>query len=266
MTSLSTRTVAIDVLGRMITMTAPANYIVPKSIERGGLASHEPETLATALALCELRPGDFLDIGANVGIFSIVVAAVLGRRCHAFEPTPQMAEVIRITAEGHDLPIAVHQLALSHYSGTATFYLSAKSDSSNSLNSRFRRHIGTLDVEVRKLDDQGCDSAAVLKIDTESTEPDVLSGAREMIRDNRPLIICEALPGRTETSLNEFLAEHRYTAYHIRPELAWQEHSELISDGSKHYNWLFTPERAPAELWQRIAYWQRLIVSGATEF
>jgi FkbM family methyltransferase len=262
MTSLSTRTVAIDVLGRIITMTAPAKYIIPKSIERGGLASHEPETLATALALCELRPGAFLDIGANVGIFSIVVATILARQCHAFEPTPEMADVIRAIAQAHELPIKVHQVAVSHSSGTTTLYLSAKSDSSNSLNRRFRRHLGTLKVAVDKLDNLELDSATVIKIDTESTEPDVLAGAGQMIRNNRPTIICEALPGRTETGLNKFLEEHCYIPYHIRPELLWPEQTHVASDGSKHYNWLFSPDRPTPELWQRIAYWRKRILAG----
>lgn len=236
-------------------MTAPAAYIIPKAIARGGLANHEPETLACALALCEERPGTFVDIGANVGIFSIVVSSVLGRACHAFEPTPEMAAVIRDVAARHALPINVHEMALANCRGLATLYLSSKSDSSNSLNRRFRRHAGSLEVPVALLDDIDIGHSALLKIDTESTEPDVLEGAITTIRKHRPPIICEALPGRTETRLNTFLKEHDYFAYHITPELHGRKHSQVRPDRSAHYNWIFAPVALNAPYWARAAYW-----------
>jgi FkbM family methyltransferase len=259
----TTRTIDIDVLGRRVRMTAPSDYIIPKSLERGGLAAHEPETIACALALCETREGSFIDIGANVGIFSIVVAAALGRHCHAFEPTPEMVEVIRSVAHQHDLPITVHELALSDYSGIASLYLSAKSDSSNSLNRRFRPHRDTIEVRVARLDESDIGDAAVLKLDTESTEPDILEGARHIVEARRPFIICEALPGRTEAGLDRFLAEHEYRAYHITPDLEGRPFGSIQPHGTQYYNWLFAPAAAGEEIWSRASDWRHRINSAA---
>src|SRR6185295_2090869 len=44
------------------------------------------------LLLHFLRPGDiFLDMGANIGSYSLLAAGVAGATAHAFEPDPQTA-------------------------------------------------------------------------------------------------------------------------------------------------------------------------------
>lgn len=256
-----TRTLVVEIMGRRISMTAPSNYIIPKALARGGLANHEPETMACAVALCEKRTGSFVDVGANIGIFSLVLATALGRQCHAFEPTPQMVAVIRDVAARHALSIVVHEMALSKFRGTAPLYLSSKSDSSNSLNRRFRPHAGSLEVAVALLDDIDVGQPALLKIDTESTEPDVLEGAVSTIRTHRPPIICEALPGRTEGRLNGFLQGHGYCAYHITPELHSRRYDQIQPDRSKHYNWIFSPDPLDDEHWTRAAWWRKQLIA-----
>lgn len=58
----------------------------------------------------------------------------------------------------------------------------------------------------------------LIKIDTETTEPDVLEGALELLRSWRPAIFCEVLPGGgTERRLEELLFPLGYRAFLLTP-------------------------------------------------
>src|SRR5687767_3303147 len=51
------------------------------------------------------REGVFLDVGANIGLFSTYIAKLLPKtRCYAFEPSPLLAECIRRTAKQSPFP------------------------------------------------------------------------------------------------------------------------------------------------------------------
>ena len=64
---------------------------VQRALRREGLAAYEPPTVAAILAVMELQePGfTFFDVGANVGLYSSLCAAMFDSgRVVAFEPTP----------------------------------------------------------------------------------------------------------------------------------------------------------------------------------
>lgn len=137
--------------------------------------------------------------------------------------------------------------------------MSAKSDSSNSLNPRFRPAKDVIEVELATIDQLYAGGEAggwLFKIDTESTEPDVLRGASAFVERYRPWIICEVLHGRRESELQQFVDAHGYHAYHLKggPLLA----TELISGDSTylHRDWLFAPARVGEAFNQRYQAWQ----------
>ena len=121
-----------------------------------------------------------------------------GLSVKAFEPMPQLAEFVESAARRNSLTIDVRREALSNDGGTATFYLSAHADTPNPLNRRFRPPLSKIEVLTETLDRIARDSnlaSIVVKIDTESTEPDVLEGASRFVSTRRPYIICEMLAG-----------------------------------------------------------------------
>src|SRR6185503_3305785 len=68
-------------------------------------------------------------------------------------------------------------------------------------------------VKVVKLDQIVINptSPVIMKIDTETTEPDVLAGARRLLASARPIIIVEVLPGHhVEERLHQELATAGY--------------------------------------------------------
>lgn len=219
------------------------------SLQQHGLHSFEPEALGTAVALIDHFELDgFADVGANIGVFSWCAKAIFGASLEvwAFEPMPTLADIVTAVAVQNDLDINVRREALSHSNGDATFYLSAKTDTSNSLNRRFRPSKGELTVKTLRMDsafDQF--HPGLIKIDTESTEPDVLAGGDGYIRDQRPFLLIEVLAGRTEVQLSEFCERQNYAAYRLDGS-PLSPAEKIEGDITYQYrDWLFAPaERA----------------------
>lgn len=254
---------------RTVRVTAPSFMYVPSLLQRGGLAAYEPDTVACFLAALAEHPGraTAFDVGANVGVFAWAAAAAGGWDVVAFEPTPELAEVARAVATANDLEIDVEEIALGAETGTATFYLSDVTDSSNSLAKGFRQSTNTLTVPVERLDDY-CDRTqrfpSVLKIDTETTEPDVLRGAQRLLRERRPWIVCEVLGGYREDDLTEALAPHGYSWYQISDAAVFEPRDEIKGDPEhRDKNWLFAPAPPAASFWDSLRLWrERLQVCG----
>lgn len=242
---------------------------VGRIISSRGVGGYEPETIGAALALITtFRLRHFIDIGANIGIFSLVLKGVFGHslRVWAHEPLPRLLDICRSLADINGLGIECLPQALSDTSGTAKFYVSAKSDSSNSLNANFRPSKDIIDVHVATVDEmygQVPDAGWLLKIDTESTEPAVLRGARSFIERHRPWIICEVLRGRGEDRLQLEVERHGYHAYHLRGEPVVTSEAILGDSTYKFRDWLLAPEPLGADFNQQYLRWQGALAEVA---
>jgi FkbM family methyltransferase len=253
-----------------LVLTAPRDMIVPRRLDENGLAGYEPDTMACFLAACDVAgPGAVFDIGANVGIFAAVASAMTSRQVRAFEPVPALAEVSRRFARDNELDWATETVALGADNGTATFYLSDKSDSSNSLAEGFRPSSAQISVQVETLDSYVGRTGmvpAVLKIDTESTEPDVIAGAAQTFAERRPWIVCEVLAGRVEDRLTAVMEPLGYHWYQIRDEIPYQESDEIVGDRTyRHLNWLFAPEPPDERFWAAVREWSTDLSSCPVE-
>jgi len=242
----------------------PARLYVPKLLQRSGLAGYERSTIACWLTILSIpRHGAAMDVGANVGPYAWLADRFSPRRVVAFEPTPDLADAIRTVASRNQLEIQVEQIALSDRDGTAEFYLSNATDSSNSLVAGFRQSSSSIDVSIVRLDTYVADTGVIphaLKIDTETSEPDVLSGARNVIANSRPWMIIEVLAGRTEERLMNELAPYEYFWFQIDAELPLATSNEIIGDPTyEHTNWLFAPTRPNSTFWMEMARWRDLL-------
>ena len=86
---------------------------------------YEPETFRFLREHC--RKGDVvLDIGAHIGLFTVVTARLVGPtgRVYSFEPTPNTRKTLERTVRLNDIGdwVHVHGEAVSRVSGTATLF------------------------------------------------------------------------------------------------------------------------------------------------
>jgi FkbM family methyltransferase len=256
---------ALDEHGPSLRIQAPDRHYVPKLLQRDGLAGYEPETMACFLAGAELLGGPVFDIGANIGVFSLVASALLDNELVAFEPTPELARLFTAITDANDLDVRLEEVALGASEGTATFWLSSVTDSSNSLLAGFRPSDTSIEVKVETLDGYLARTgltSRLLKIDTEATEPDVLRGGMGYLREHRPWLICEVLARRSEAELEELLEPLGYTWYQITGELPLAPRREIFGDRAYRFNnWLFAPEPPPTSYWDRVDEWKRALAA-----
>jgi len=233
-----------------------------------GLEGYEPETVATVLAALELNDGGFHDVGANIGVFALVVKSLVPDvQVTAFEPGAALAGTCRTIAELNCLHVVVEQVALADDDGSAEFFMSP-TDTSNSLRAGFRRAVASETVEVARLDTWLAGNPgrepAVLKIDTESTEPDVLAGGSDFLARARPWLVVEVLKGRTETRLEEWCDEMRYHRHHITAH-GPVAREEIIGDETyEHLNWLLTPMALPDDFARAFDRWHQSLTGSVT--
>lgn len=236
---------------------------MPRHLQKPGLASVEPETMALLLALTEwTATGAVYDVGANVGPLAIVGPAVFDRDFVAFEPAPDASGALRDIVKANGLRCRVETMAVGEEVGVTTLYLSNVSDLSNSLRAGFRDAVGTVQVPETTLDAYAAGSGlwpSVLKLDTETTEAAVLRGATQVLA-RRPWIVSEVLPGWSETDVMAVLEPFRYRFYRIEDEVPLTELASIIADPeTKHRNWLFAPDVPTHELWESVARWRSAI-------
>lgn len=164
--------------------------------------TYEPQL--TTLLRKELRIGDtFLDVGANVGYFSFLAAAMVGASGNvlAFEPAPDHYRRLCSSAAqaarhacGHYAVVEVHPVALSDEAGDAVLSATAE----NSSGERFLSNHGVGDLVrtvplVEHLPDL---RPNIVKIDVEGAELRVLRGMEAILRSSRPrLVLAEAIDG-----------------------------------------------------------------------
>ncbi len=133
------------------------------------------------LALHFLHEGDlFLDIGANVGSYTVLASGVCRAKTWAFEPDPGTAQYLRrnIAVNGLDAFVKVYECALGSEQGEVAFTVGC--DSTNRIATANDKNVRT--VRLERLDTVIADRAPIMiKADVEGGEEGVLQGAKALL-------------------------------------------------------------------------------------
>lgn len=150
-----------------------------------------------------LREGDsFLDIGANVGIYTILAASLVGNSGKVFsvEAAPASAQRLREQVRLNNLEevVSVFEGALSNQSGTVEF--TTERDSMNKIHTGEGSNSPTVSVPCARLDevlDNDDWSFAMGKLDVEGAEPLVMEGGAKMLEAHNPPVWVVEVNGLT---------------------------------------------------------------------
>ena len=129
------------------------------------------------------------DIGANVGFYTLEMAACAGPtgRVLAFEPDPFSFQLLQgRLSRAATMNVEAYQLALGNETARAVLYCSAYNRADNRLSpSHVEPHVETCEAHIRTLDDvlseTGCSAIDGLKIDVQGNEANVLRGAQKTL-------------------------------------------------------------------------------------
>ena len=213
---------------------------------------HEFADMAFLMHL--LRPGDrFVDVGANVGSYTVLAAAVCGATTLAVEPDPDSADRLRDNVRLNNLAgaVTVLQAALGARDGVAAFSIGR--DTCNQVTDG----PGVREVAMTTLDAAAADLRPTLvKLDVEGYETSVIAGATRTLAAPELLAV---LSESDDPGVHEPLRAHGFSPFAYD---AFQRRLTPATGGAKAAvgNHLFL--RAPAEVAERLRNAPRRRVVG----
>lgn len=185
--------------GLALGLRFPARALLPGHAHTRQLLRGELEVPVQEALRRTLPPGGVLwDVGANVGFFSLLGARLAGPagRVVAWEAVPPVAAHAREAAlrSGLDARIEVRAEAVGAVVGKEELLVAADASWSHLAARGNAAGTRSVSVAVTTLDAAlaaGAPPPAVVKLDVEGSEGDVLRGARRLLADHRPALVIE---------------------------------------------------------------------------
>jgi FkbM family methyltransferase len=149
--------------------------------------------------------GTFLDVGGNIGLIAIPIAAETGATVHTFEPEPTNFRLLsgNVKSAGLSHIVNLHNLALFDKKMELEFELSSGNHGDHRIKGSLKGDApisvaDEKDKKILRVAGDRLDSVIVLKslaapivckIDTQGAEPQVYAGGREIFRTAELLVI-----------------------------------------------------------------------------
>lgn len=228
-----------------------------------GMFAYEEGTTSLFYSLAQ-RSNAFLDIGAHVGVYTLLAAAANpSLRGYAFEPIPLLCQQLCTNVElnGYLNRVVIERRAMSDRVETNALFFVAGDPAMSSLNQDAARGDvrETLQISCETVDhfvhQRALAALDLIKIDVEGAETKVLNGAKRTLKAHRPVIICEILARNAEafTTVAGLLDEMEYGYGAITKQGVLSLSSLAPVAGTNNY--LFWPYEKRA--------WIRALSSGA---
>lgn len=189
--------------GRTLVLLTQGDDWIADQVFWRGWDGYETETARAFYRLASSAHAT-IDVGAHVGYYALLAGhANPSGQVVAFEPLAAVHRRLIANVEANRLRnVRCEQRAVGRVAGRADFYhVDEPLPSSSGLSRPFMERVGqelhATPVEVVSLDDLlpsiGIGRVDLVKIDTESTEPDVVAGMMRTVARDRPDIIAEVL-------------------------------------------------------------------------
>ncbi len=205
-------------------------------------------------------PALAIDVGGNVGLFSLTMAALGYEKIHAFEPVPfnyERLEKNLARNERYQHAVKLMKCAAGEAVGTISFLVNSISPGLCRIGdaSKAGPNEKCVVVPVTTLDlycqEQGIDRVDFLKIDVEGHERTVLRGASRMLKEHRiRFMYMEShhsafeAAGYTAADLYEFLTSFAYIPVEVEDgkpgkEIPRQTYVTVSPGGTSNILWTF---------------------------
>lgn len=172
------------------------------------------EEMESSFVVNNVNEGDvFLDVGANIGYFSLLAARQKAATVLAIEPVPKTYEILKMNIKHNKLDnlVKAFNIALGSEDGIAKFTCSlGPKNHAEYQTDNIHSNLPTVSVTITTLDHfleskKEIKSVDFIKVDIEGLEYDFLLGAQKAIRLFKPIILIE-------------IEEHRLAKYNARAE------------------------------------------------
>jgi len=204
-----------------------------------------------------LRPGDlFGDVGANVGVYTVLAGAVAGARCIAYEPSPEAARHLAANVAVNRINCEIVKAAVGSAAGVVQFTSNRGPMNRIALDGEDGAEVSVVTL------DETCAGATMLKIDVEGFEIDVLAGAEAVLKDPALLaVIMETNEagvnyGSSNGAVLSAIAAYGFESYSYDP------FNRTLSPGAPDRNAILV--RDPAQVAERLRSSRAFKVLGRT--
>jgi FkbM family methyltransferase len=223
-----------------------------------GIKGFEPHEYPIFVHLAK-RSNVFFDIGANIGYYSLVAKTFNPKiLIHGFEPMPSANKYFHLNKEiNHFENLNIHDVALTNFEGKAEFHSNLNPKfpeikdhlyGDSSLNSKATSTISRIkfDVKTDTLDNfcsknlEAGKKIDLIKMDTEGTEDLVMAGSKIVLKEHRPIIMCEVIKGFTEKEVQAALDPFDYLFFEVTPQ-GLKKVTDLIVEKGKN-DYFFVPK------------------------
>lgn len=177
-----------------------------------------------AFLLHFLREEDlFIDVGANIGSYTVLASAQIGCKTLSFEPVPSTYQNLVNNINVNGISDKVHSFNLALGAKKELLLITSQYDTINNI--KYKEEAGTIPIQVETLDSMQLPAAEniLIKIDVEGFEAPVLEGGMKCI-DNPAVkaIIIEFNGlgnqyGYDEKKIQEMLLEKGFGVYQYQP-------------------------------------------------
>lgn len=232
--------------GRTLMLVGRGDDWVSNQVYWRGWGGYEPETGPLFFQFAS-NARITLDIGAHVGFYALMAGhASAAAKVFAFEPMPSTFERLVSNVNLNRLSnVAVVQCAVGNRDGIVPFYKGDQEIPCSAGTSLEFYRLWASEMSAIQVTSVTCDQfleerrltgVDLVKIDTESTEPQVLQGMANSIRRDRPNVFCEILTGYgAEQQIEDLLKPLGYRFFLLTSTgPARRDHVEADAESPNH--------------------------------
>ena len=177
-----------------------------------------------AFLLHVLRSEDlFVDIGANIGSYTVLACSAIGARGYAFEPVPSTFSRLMNNIRLNNIEDKVTCLNIGLGNTIGEIYFSSDTNTINHVVAENELVENKIMVNVSTLDEALKADPFLIKIDVEGYELPVLEGAEHTLRNEELCSVVMELNGSgdrygfEETKIVQMMFDYGFEAYAYRP-------------------------------------------------
>ncbi len=152
------------------------------------------EEFETSIVKKEVNRGDVvIDIGANIGYYTLIFAKLVGEKgkVFAFEPDPTNFQLLKKNVEINGFHnVILEQKALSDNSGKMMLSLNDKNTAGHYLNFENQDTTNSVEVDILSLDEYFLNKNIdinFIKMDVEGAESNVIKGMPNILKNSKDL-------------------------------------------------------------------------------
>jgi len=183
--------------------------------------------MAQLLLDSKLRGCTFIDVGANVGWYTLLACGLGAKRVYAFEPNPRMASLLRrtLSVNGYQKKVTFTEAACGEHEGKLHLFVDPYQaggahigPTATEAAPSYRNGAQAPLVEVVRLDEvvlkEGLEGPVIMKIDVEGFEPRVIAGASRLLTELKPILFIEH--HEHNEAMLAHLTELGYQLFHVQ--------------------------------------------------